>query len=120
MTDVVMEMEVGRMGLSGDPAPAPEKIRGPARYANVPPEMLKLARAMELEKQDLAKQRKAAGDDYNIVMHTARKKLCAELSALWMEIRKTQKVAVVAHRAKDRLKKTEAAERKARFLGHAD
>ncbi len=117
MSDVVMEMETGRMGLSGDLAPAPEKIR---KFPNVPQEMLDLAREMELEKQKLAHQRKAAGDDYNLAMYKERKELCTELSALWVQIRATQKVAVVAHRAKERLKQTEAKQREARFLGHAD
>ena len=119
MADVVMEMETGQFVATGDPAPAPEKSRGPKKYSHVPPEMLERARAMELVKQELAHKRKAAGDDYNLAMYKERKALCTELSALWIEIRATQKVAVVAHRAKERLKQTVAAEKKARFLGNA-
>ena len=117
MADVVMKMEAGEFEVVGEPTDAPEKVR---KFPNVPPRMLEAARELELKKQELARQRKAAGDDYTLAMHKVRLKLCAELNALWTQIRDTQKVAVVAHRAKERLKQTEAAERKARFIGDAN
>ena len=117
MPDVIMEMERGQMKVEGEAVAPTPKIR---KFPDVPPTLLAQARELELEKQELAKLRAAAGTDYDPVVLALTQKICAELNALWIIIRETQKRTVVARHARERLKQTEAAEKAARRLGNAD
>lgn len=116
MSDVVMEMETGRMGLSGKSVAVVEKVR---KFPDVPPELIARAKAMELKKQEFAWQKEKLGEEYYPIVYGRAKELCRELNALWVEIREMQRVAMVARRARERLKQTEAADRKARRAGNA-
>ncbi len=118
MPDVVMDMEQGKMEVVGLPMTSGPgmKVR---KFPDVAPELLAQAREMELEKQELARQKEKRGNNYDPVLRAQTKELCMELSNLWIEIRKIQLVATVANRARERLKQTEAAEKAARRAGHA-
>jgi len=116
MANVVMEMELGRMEVRSEPTDPGEKVR---KFPDVPLELILQAKELELLKQEFAKRRKAAGDNYDPVLLAQSKKLCQELNNLWVEIRETQSKAIVARRARERLKQTEAAAKAARRAGHA-
>lgn len=115
MPDVVIDMEVGRMELRGDAVPIEEKVR---KFPDVPLELMAQAKEMELEKQEFARQREKLGEDYYPTIFLQAKELSKELAVLWIGIREMQRVATVAHRAKERLKQTEAAMKAARRAGH--
>jgi len=116
MADVKMEMETGEMTLTMMPVAAGPKIR---KFPQVPQEMKDRAREMELEKQDLARQRAALLPDYDPALTVRTRKHCEELRALRVEMLGIQSKVNMAKKAKERLKQTEAADRAARRLGNA-
>ena len=118
MADVKMEMETGRNTLSMLPLTSgPDtKIR---KFPQVPQEMKDRAREMELEKQDLARQRAALLPDYDPALTARTQQHCSELRALRVEMLEIQGKVNRAKKAKERLKQTEAADRAARRLGNA-
>ena len=118
MVDVKIEMETGRNTMTMLPLTSgPDtKIR---KFPQVPQEMKDRAREMELEKQDLAKQREAVRPDIDSALLARTREHCKELNVLRAEILKIQIKVITAKKAKERLKKTVAAEREAQRAGNA-
>ena len=118
MADVTMDMELGRNTMTMLPMTSgPDtKVR---KFPQVPKEMMERAQEMELEKQELARQRAALLPDYDPALTARTRKHCEELRILRSEMLEIQSKVNTAKKAKERLKQTEAADRAARRLGNA-
>ncbi len=114
--NVKIKMETGRMAVSGDPAPAPEKIR---KFPDVPMELKEQIRELELEKNDLAEKRAALLPDYDPALQVRAKECYAERVSLYAKRIDIQGKANTAKKARERLKHVEAKDRAARRAGNA-